>query len=128
LGACDDDAIVTMLAAIAERDAADQWTRIAVASSSARRTGKLARELLTGHPAFVADPRPERLQLVQELCELVGSGRDPAEVGGVIDALRDRKVPWQRAALTGLAEGTTRRGTPFPQFLDKLPDRATATL
>src|SRR5206468_874286 len=84
--------------------------------------------LLTAKPAFASDPKPERLQMVQELCELVGSGRDPSEVGGVIDALRNRDGRWQRAALTGLAEGMSRRGTSFPQFLGKLPDRAAAKL
>lgn len=128
LGACDSDDAVPLLAAVAERDAADRWTRIAIASSSTTRTGKLVGELLARRPDYVADPTPDRLQLVQELCELVGSGRDPAEVSSVIEALRGRNGDWHRAALTGLAEGTTRRGTPFPQFLEKLPDRATATL
>jgi putative membrane-bound dehydrogenase-like protein len=128
LGTFDSDATLPLLATIAERDAADRWTRIAIASSSVNRTGKLVRELLTAHPRFVSDPTPERLQLVQELCELVGSGRDPSEVEGVVSALRNRDGPWQRAALTGIAEGSARRGTPFPQLLEKLPDRAAAKL
>ena len=127
LGSRGDDATIPLLATIAERDAADRWTRIAVASSSANRTGKLVRELLIFRQSYFADPKPERLQLVQELCELVGSGRDPAEVEGVI-TLRNSDGRWQRAALTGLAEGMSRRGTPFPQFLEKLPDRGAAKL
>jgi putative membrane-bound dehydrogenase-like protein len=119
--------VAPLLAAIAEHDAADRWTRIAIAAS-AKRTGTLVRELLILRHSYFTDPKPERLQLVQELCELVGSGRDPAEVEGVISALRNREGRWQRAALAGLAEGTARRGTPFPQLLEKLPDRAAAKL
>ncbi len=121
LGACHDDAVVPLLADIAVRDAADHWTRIAVASSSAGRTGKLVRALLTDRPAFAAEPTADRLQLVQELCVLVGSGRDSAEAGAVLDALAKLDPRWQRAALTGLAEGVARRGTSFPTFLKSLP-------
>lgn len=128
LGPRNESAIVTLLATIAGQDATDRWMRIAVASASAGRTGKVVREFLTNRPTYTSDPTPERLRVVQELCELVGAGRDPAEVESVIGALRNRDGRWQRAALTGLAEGMSRRGTPFPQFLEKLPDRAAAIL
>src|SRR5581483_9283095 len=70
------------------------------------RTGKLVRALLTDRPAFAAEPTADRLQLVQELCVLVGSGRDSAEAGAVLDALAKR---------------VARRGTSFPTFLKSLP-------
>jgi putative membrane-bound dehydrogenase-like protein len=123
LGVCDDDAIIPLLTDVAARDAADRWTRIAVASASAGRTGKLVCALLADQASFTLKPTADRLRLVQELCELVGSGRDAAEAGAVLDALTRLDPRWQRAALTGLAEGVARRGTPFPAFLQKLPDR-----
>jgi putative membrane-bound dehydrogenase-like protein len=121
LGASAYDTVVPLLADIAVRDAADHWARIAVASSSAGRTGKLIRTLLTDRAAFTADPTAGRLQLVQELCVLVGSGRDAAEVGAVLDALAKLDPRWQRAALAGLAEGVARRGNSFPAYLKQLP-------
>jgi putative heme-binding domain-containing protein len=128
LGACDDDAVVPLLAGIAERDAGDRWTRVAVASSSANRVGKLVRELLTARAGFASDPTADRLQLVQELCGLVGSGRDPAEAGAVIDVLARSETRWQRAGLTGLAEGVARRGGSFPAFAEKLRGGPAAAL
>ncbi|HVK15627.1 MAG TPA: PVC-type heme-binding CxxCH protein [Fimbriiglobus sp.] len=130
LGVCDD-AAVPLLANIATECVSDRWTRVAVASSSAGRTGKLVLALLGDRERFTAEPTADRRQLLQDLCELVGSGRNADEVGSVLSALTNHKPDWQRAALTGLAEGVARRGTSFPAFLDKLPDhrqKATALL
>jgi putative membrane-bound dehydrogenase-like protein len=111
---------VGLLADIAARDAADKWTRLAVASSVRGRAAELAAALL-GRPDF-ADPSPDRLQLIQMLCELVGSAKDAAGAGRLVGALAKLDPRWQRAGLTGLAEGVARRGTPFPKFLEALPD------
>ena len=121
LGAWDDDRLVPALAEIARRDAGDKWARIAIGSSAGKRTAALIVELFR-KPEFTRSSDAGRTQLVRELCELVGSGRDPAEVRSVIAALADQGPHWQRAALTGLAEGVARRGTSFPAFLDKLPE------
>ncbi len=121
LGAWDDSRVVPALASVALRDAADKWTRIAVASSAGQRTATLIVALLR-KPEFSKTPDEGRVHLVRELCELVGSGRDPSEAGAILDALADQDPHWQRAALNGLAGGVARRGTPFPSFLDKLPD------
>lgn len=122
LGTWDDGGVVSALIKVALRDAADRWTRTAIGSSAGERTAALIVELFR-NPEFNKSPDAGRTLLVRELCELVGSGRDPAEVGSVIAALTDQGPHWQRAALTGLAEGVARRGTSFPAFLDKLPDR-----
>lgn len=121
LGACGDNA-VSMLDELATNSDLDQWTRIAVASSAAGRTASLVRSLLRERSRFAEKPTANRLRLVQELCELVGAGRSGAEAERVLDAAIRLDPRWQRAALTGLAEGVARRGTPFPAFLDKYPE------
>ncbi|HET6572954.1 MAG TPA: PVC-type heme-binding CxxCH protein [Fimbriiglobus sp.] len=121
LGGWDSDGLVAPLAAIARRDAADKWTRIAVASSAGKRTAALIGELFR-KPGSGQSPVAGRTQLVRELCVLVGSGRDPAKVGSVIATLAGQDRHWQRAGLNGLAEGVARRGTSFPAFLEKLPE------
>jgi putative membrane-bound dehydrogenase-like protein len=127
LGAWDDERRVAALLKVAARDAGDGWTRIAVGSSVGERAAALVVELFR-KPEFNGSPDAGRLQLVRELCQLVGSGRVPAEVGKAIHAVRDQGSRWQRAALSGLTEGVSRRGSSFPVFLEKLPEqRTTAT-
>ncbi|HEY1068100.1 MAG TPA: HEAT repeat domain-containing protein, partial [Pirellulales bacterium] len=131
LGNLNRDEVTPVLAKIAARDAADRWTRLAVASSSGGRTGKLVAALLADAPGFSGDARPERVRFVQELSELIGSAREPAEVGAVIDALTNRDAVWLRAGLIGLSEGVSRRGASFSAFLATLPggaDRAITAL
>ncbi|MBA4063618.1 MAG: dehydrogenase [Isosphaera sp.] len=128
LGAWDDDAVLPALAAIAARDAADKWTRIAVAASAGPRAAKLVAALLADAD-FTRRPDVHRAQLVRELCDLVGSGRDPARVTDVLAAAgKSATAAFRTAALTGLAEGVARRGTAFPAFLAALPGEAAARL
>ena len=118
LGAAD--ANLPALADIATKAVGDKWTRLAVASSVRGRAAELVATLLD-RPALTAAPSPDNLQIVQMLCELVGSGKDAAGAARVIDVLAKQDARWQRAGLTGLAEGVARRGTPFPKFLESLP-------
>jgi putative heme-binding domain-containing protein len=107
---------------VAVRDTGDRWTRIAIESSVGNRAASLIVELLR-EPGFNTSSDAGRVQLVREVCQLIGSGRNPAEVGKVIHAVRDHKPYWQRAVLSGLAEGVSLRGTSFPAFLEKLAER-----
>jgi putative membrane-bound dehydrogenase-like protein len=123
LGAWDDPAALPPLTRIANFSAADKWTRIAVASSAGGRAAQLVIRLFQnrGYHRFAGDAG---LQQVRELCELVGAGRDPARITGVLAAvpIGPGTDGLQTPILTGLAEGVARRGTTFPAFLDGLPD------
>jgi putative heme-binding domain-containing protein len=131
LGEWDDNSIVAPLARIALAGAGDRWTRLAVASSVPRRAGALIVELCRSKPGLTDGADPARLTLLEELTALVGSRRDPEEVGRILDALA--ALPGkdasrcQMAGLNGLAEGMGRRGTQLGVFLDTLPaERKTA--
>ncbi len=118
LGRVSGDRAVSLLAAIATRDDADPWTRLAIAGSSADRAGAVLAEIL----AETREPTEPRLALVRELAELVGSRRDSAEVAALAATLGKHGETWQRAGLAGLADGVSRRGTTFPAYLTTLPD------
>jgi putative heme-binding domain-containing protein len=120
LGACDEDAVVPLLAKIAAQDTADRWTRIAIAASAGDRTGALLQELFNT-PEFVGRPTTDRRQFVQELCELIGSSREAQAAAAVLDMIADHNFRWQQAAITGLAEGFARRGTAFQSLVKQLP-------
>ena len=128
LGAWDDDLILKPLAHIAFRDAEDKWVRLAIASSSGKRTAKLVLSLLQSE-AIQQFTNDGQILLIQELSELVGSKRDVTEISSLLSAAgKEKSAAFQRAVLTGLAEGVSRRGTPFPDFLTKMPDKAAAKL
>lgn len=118
LGEVAGDSAVSQLAAIGSWDAADRWTRLAVASSSHDRAGTVVAAVLARN----GEPTEGRLALIRELSELVGSRRNDAEVAGLVAVLGKQDAPWQRAGLSGLADGVSRRGTSFPEYLATLPD------
>ncbi len=129
LGFWDDDRILEALATIAERDADDRWTRLAVASAVPERAGALIRTLLEPPHDLTAQIDPDRLTLLRELATLVGSRRDLEESAVVLRALLAigpsnglEATPWQLAGLVGFTEGLDRRRTRLSDFLDRLPD------
>jgi putative membrane-bound dehydrogenase-like protein len=124
LAAWDDPAVLPPLTHIAHREAADKWTRIAVAAAAGDRASDLVIRLVQSRAYHLMLPRDVAAQQVRELCELVGAGRNPARVARVIGGVpvEPQAAPLQTAVLTGLAEGVARRGGTFPAFLESLPD------
>ncbi|HKI32719.1 MAG TPA: PVC-type heme-binding CxxCH protein [Gemmataceae bacterium] len=123
LGEWDDDRIVEPLAKIALKRADDKWTRLAVASSVAKRSGKLVAVLQKG--GLTSEASAGRLTLIAELSAVVGARQDGDEVADLLHTLdcintRDARR-WQMAGLDGLAEGMGRRGTQLGGFLKTLP-------
>ena len=126
LGAWDDDAIVQPLSTIGWRMAPDRWARLAVASSAGKRTAKLVTALLE-NTNLMSNADPLRNQMLQEFCEVIGSGRDPAEIAAVLQAGSKVERPATKSAvISGLASGMSRRGTSFPSFLASLKDKSVA--
>lgn len=128
LGAWDTDAILPALVNIGWRTAPDRWARLAVASSAGKRTAKLVATLL-GNQNLMMNADPLRNQMIQEFCEVIGSGRDATEVSAILHAAKkvDRSAT-KAAVIAGLAEGVSRRGQSFPTFLATLPDKSASEL
>jgi len=132
LGEWDDDQILEPLTKIALTHADDKWTRLAVESSVAKRSGKLIGALLKS--GLTGELSAGRLALLGELSAIVGARQDPDEVAGLLQslaALDSKDAPrWQMTGLEGLAEGMGRRGTQLSAFLKTLPEgkRAAADL
>jgi putative membrane-bound dehydrogenase-like protein len=130
LGDWDDDRVLDPLSRIALRDAEDKWTRLAVASSVGKRSGKLIGALLkTG---LTEGASTGRLALLRELSAVVGARQDRDEVVGLVDALtavQGKDAPrWQMIGLDGLAEGLGRRGAQLHTFLRALPEERRPTV
>jgi putative membrane-bound dehydrogenase-like protein len=90
---------VDALARILEKDVDDKWTRLA-ALSSAKGLGPA---LLARFPAAFFE-KPGGVELVRQMAEAVGNGRDEAEIRAWIDVLTAERTPsrWRLAALAGL--------------------------
>ena len=120
--AWDDDRILDPLTTIALKDADDKWTRLAVESSVATRSGKLVAALLKG--GLTKKASDGRLALLRELSAVVGARQDAEEVAGLLHTLADTDSRrWEMTGLDGLAEGMGRRGTQLGTFLTGLPDK-----
>lgn len=131
LGEWNSDKILQALAAIAVRDAADPWTRRAVASSVPERAGALLTTLL-GPPYRLAEQsKPEGLALLRDLAALVGSRQKPDEVQRVLEGLfaltSNGSIRGQAAGVEGLARGMGRRGASLSDFLASLSGRSGST-
>jgi putative membrane-bound dehydrogenase-like protein len=108
-----------MRARIAERDAADRWTRTAVLAGvtepCARFLGRLGR-------GFLEKPGTGALELVRGLASLVAARRDEGEMAGWIGAAAagggEHPRPWQQAALSALPS-LRRAGVPVGKVIEK---------
>jgi putative membrane-bound dehydrogenase-like protein len=112
LGAWRDPRALTALADIAAAGADDPWTRAAVAAGLAGRAGRLLSLLMADR---LGEPAPDRLRLVRDLGELLGAGRDPAEIAAALTDLRSAG-DYRSAAVLGLADGLSRRGQRLADF------------
>ena len=121
LGAWDDDGVLAPLAAVALAGADDGWTRLAVETAVPERAGALVDTLLSPSVDLANEANPGRLALLRELSALVGSRRDPGEIGQVLRSLWGLDAPdarrWRLATLDGLAAGMGRRGASLGQAL-----------
>jgi putative membrane-bound dehydrogenase-like protein len=124
LGEWDDDQILLPLTKIALTHAGDRWTRLAVESSVAKRSGKLVASLLKG--GLTKGASEGRFALLRELTAIAGARRDQDEVAGLLQSLAALEgrgaARWQMTGLDGLAEGMGRRGLRLGAFLTTWPE------
>jgi putative membrane-bound dehydrogenase-like protein len=115
LGEWDSDEIIPPLTKIALANAGDKWTRLAVESSVANRSGKLVASLLKN--GLTKEASEGRLALLRELTAITGARAAEYEIVPLLQALGAIEgggaARWQMAGLDGLTEGLGRRGTPL---------------
>lgn len=126
LGGYEASEAIRELPKIALAGADDKWTRLAVLSSSGEFPGKVLAGILDSTKEFERLPLAQRTTLLQEFAALVGARRDTKEIAETLTALARLKgneaYYAQLPALTGLAEGVSRRGTRLVDMLSKLDD------
>jgi putative heme-binding domain-containing protein len=107
-----DPRAMAALAAIARKDATNQWTRAAVLSSIAGRPLALLDEL-TRQDSFISTPSAQ--VWLDELAFLVGCGRKPEDARAFLDRLSGGGVASgaMMRSLLALGRGQARRGGSF---------------
>ncbi len=104
------------LSRILRQDYAFRWSRLAVLSSLRHGEDQLFRALLSD-TGFRREPTPEKLDLTEELADLIGarasSGKNlPAALATLLDLRLEPQ--WQLAALRGLQTGVARGASQIP--------------
>jgi putative heme-binding domain-containing protein len=109
LGELADDESTAALVAIARRDAADPWARLAVLSSSAARSHELFAAMLRNR-----EPTSAELDLLKQFAAVVGARNRLAEVEPVLGRIADPTAPLPKGArealLVAFGDGLLRTG------------------
>lgn len=126
LGAAPGKEVIAALAKIAAAGATDVWTRRAVESSVGGRSGALLAAVLS-NPAAKHQADSGSLDLIGELAQLVGAGKNAEEVAAIVATLtslseRPETQRVQGAAVLGLAKGLRSRGASLAQMLAGRPE------
>jgi len=105
LGESDDPRVLDALAAIAKRDGADPWIRVAVLSSVAKTSDQLLARLL-------ADEASASTDLLRELARLLGTRGQTSEMQGALAAAssKDPGSPALCEVAVGIGDGLKRTG------------------
>ncbi len=112
LGELPDDESTRALVAIAKKDAADPWARLAVLSSSATRAHFIFPKLLGD-----TEPTAAELDMLGQLAAVVGARNKPTEADAVLGRIADPKAPLPKTArealLLAFGDGSLRAGKPL---------------
>src|SRR5262249_45474301 len=100
LGGLNDARAIDLLSSILVKDAEDKWTRIAALSSIKDAPAAL---LATLPPEFLEKSAPATLDLVRQLGELAGAGRDEAQLTAWLRTLTAGATTPSRWRLTALS-------------------------
>ena len=101
---------------ILKRDCAFRWSRLAVLSSLRHGEDQLFRALLSD-TGFRREPTPEKLDLTEELADLIGARASSSKnLPAALATLHDLRLEaqWQLAALRGLQTGVARGASQIP--------------
>lgn len=129
--------VVEALAAIAVRDAGDEWTRRAVLSSVPDAASQLLTHILqrtrSGETSVAGPQQSADLEsLVREVAELIGSRQQAGEIIAALTQLLGDKEQLPvadtaagrllLAGLSGMGQGAQRRGKPLMAMVESAPE------
>jgi len=120
LGSWRNEAMLPLLAALARRDGADRWTRLAIASAVAGHSEQVLEALLIHD-----EVAPEMLR---ELALLVGAEKDRGKIASVVAALGKASFQARATVLLGIMDGLSRRGERLEKILNTLPAETQETI
>ncbi|HEY2839643.1 MAG TPA: PVC-type heme-binding CxxCH protein [Pirellulales bacterium] len=121
-GDLDTNETLSTLAEIAVRDVEDEWTRLAVLSGIGRKASPFLNHLVNEHPEYLNAKQPAQLSLLRDVAAVIGARQDEDEIAGLcrLIALAFRESgPGSLAALSGLADGMSRRSKSLEALLEQ---------
>jgi putative membrane-bound dehydrogenase-like protein len=124
LGFLGDDRAIDLLASILVKDAEDKWTRLAALSSIRSSPAVLAKL----PPELLDKAAPSTLDVVRQLGELVGAGRDEEQIASWLRTLASGAASparWRLTALSALGPSLRRGGLRLEALLEKSGTAAT---
>ncbi len=119
LGEAKGPARMSALIKIAQRDAADEWMRAAVLSSSLDSSSAMLSMFLFGNTDFASNDG--RNEMIQKLSLVVGAKMQSSEVIQLLLRLRDEPRELQHKVILSLGDGMKRAGTNFAGFVELNP-------
>ena len=106
------------LARIAQQGLSDEWTRTAILTALSHRSADLF-GILAAQDSFRS--RTEAVGFLTQLAEVVGAGRQPAEISKLLKAadrwLKRESARMRFSVSSGLAEGLARSGSALTELL-----------
>lgn len=124
LGAMADRDALKALAAIAHRDRADPWVRLAILSSLGADIWTFTELLLGQHPEWLTEPTEEQGRFLAEVGGLIGAQNRPRDLAPCLELLARQgpsTMPGRLALLAGLGDGMARSGRPLRLLIDRTP-------
>jgi putative membrane-bound dehydrogenase-like protein len=123
LGEVRDDRALAALAKIAVQDATDRWVQTAILSSIKGSAQKLLSKILQSSPDFLEKAGPGSMELVRQLADLTGAGRNEEEVADWLKLLAEgsgaQPARWRLVALSALGPSLRRWGASLDSLLKK---------
>jgi len=126
-GDLDTPPALATLAKIAERDNADEWTRLAILSGLGKTVWPFLQTLAQEHAAFLTAPTAAQQAFLRDVAGVIGAREQEDEIAGLCQLIGDHSAAGGSAAiplLSGLADGLARRS----QSLDQRLAQPAATL
>jgi len=118
LGAMDVPKAARALTKIAQRDAADPWTQMAILSSARNSSAALLESLLASKD-FIKDITPPKQEFLARVAAILGARPDDKELARVLNQLGDcpeESDAFALAVLKGLGEGMYSSGQVFAGY------------
>ena len=126
LGESANDAKLSALTQIAQRDFADRWQTLAVLSSVGTKSWPFLKTLLENNPSWLKAPTSEQSKFLDQTARLVGASHSETDLKECLEVLTQPATPEPPASgllamLAGLADGLARTPSPLRELMSHPP-------